>query len=103
MNGSKRDLKQYVKLSTVVRRAEYNKAVKIFVTDDFTVLAQDLKTDKEEVERFTHIVVATGIFSTPNVPDVNGIDTFKSPVLHSKQVKHLNEFKGKKVIYRFVY
>ena len=60
-NGSKRDLKQYVKFSTVVRRVEYKKD-----TDDFTTL---------------------------NMSDVPGNETFRVRVLHSKQIKHLNDFK----------
>ena len=86
-------MKQYIRFSTVVRRVEYNKD-----TDDFTVIAKDLKEDKEETEQFTHVVVTTGIFSTPYTPDVPGIETFKGRVLHSKHVKHLNEFKGKRVL-----
>ena len=93
VHGSRRDLKQYVRFSTVVRRVEYNTD-----TDDFTVTAKNLKEDKEEVERFSHVVVATGMFSTPNHPDAPGIKNIKGRVLHSKQVKHLNEFKGQRVL-----
>ena len=38
------------------------------------------------------------MFSTPKQPDVPGIEDFKGRVLHSKQVKHLNEFKGQKIL-----
>ena len=76
-----------------MKRVEYNKDI-----DDFTVTAKNLKDNKEEVERFSHVVVATGMFSTPNYSDVPGIDDFKGRVLHSKQVKHLNEFKGQRVL-----
>ena len=93
MNGSKRDLKQFVRFSTVVRRVNYNKD-----TDDFTVIVKNLKTNIEDIERFTHVVVATGKFATPFYPEIPGIEDFKGRVLHAKQVKHLNEFKGQRVL-----
>ena len=76
-----------------MRRVNYNKD-----TDDFTVIVKNLKTSKEDIERFTHVVVATGIFSTPNCPDVPGIKDFKGHVMHSKDVKHLDEFKDQRVL-----
>ena len=42
--------------------------------------------------------MATGNFSTPNYPDTPGIKTFQGRVLHSKQVKHLNEFRGQRIL-----
>ena len=93
VQGSVRDLKQFIRFSTVVRRVEYNK-----VTDEFTVTANHLKTDREVTDTFSHVVVATGMFSTPKMPDVPGIDGFKGRVLHSKNVKHLHEFKGQRVL-----
>ena len=92
-NGSTRDLKQYIRFSTVVRRVEYNGD-----TDDFKVITKNLKEDKEVIERFTHVVVATGLFTLPNVPDITGIEGFRGRVLHAKNVRHLDEFKGKKVL-----
>ena len=86
-------MKQFVRFSTVVKRVEYHKE-----TDKFTVIANNLKTDVEEIGTFTHIVVATGMFSTPKLPDVPGIEGFKGGVLHSKHVEHLNEFKEQTVL-----
>ena len=91
--GSKRDLKQFVRFSTVVRRVEYHKD-----TNDFTVVAKNLKENVEEVERFTHVVVASGMFTMPKSPSIPGIDSFKGRVLHSKDVKHVGEFKGQRVL-----
>ena len=93
VQGSMRDLMQFIRFSTVVRRVKYNK-----VTDKFTVTANHLKTDREEIETFSHVVVATGMFSTPKMPDVPGIEGFKGRVLHSKNVKHLQEFKGQRIL-----
>ena len=90
---SKKDLQQYIRYSTAVRRVEYNKD-----TDDFTVITKDLKEDRENTERFTHVVVASGLFTVPKSPEIPGIDTFKGRVLHAKEVKHIDEFKNQRVL-----
>lgn len=92
-HGSKRDLKQYIKFSTVVRRVEYRED-----TDDFKVVTKNLREDKEEVEKFSHVVVASGLFTTSNIPEVPGIDNFRGRVLHSKDVRHMDEFKGQRIL-----
>ena len=85
---SKRDLQQYIRYSTAVRRVEYNKD-----TDDFIVASKDLKEDKENTARFTHVVVASGLFTVPKIPEIPGMDSFKGRVLHVKEVRHFDEFK----------
>ena len=92
-HGSTRELKQYIRFSTVVRRVEYNGD-----TDDFKVITKNLKEDKEVIERFTHVVVATGLFTRPKLPDITGIEGFRGRMLHAKDVRHLDEFKGQKVL-----
>ena len=42
--------------------------------------------------------MATGVFATAFYPDILGIENFKGRDLHSKQVKHLNEFKGQRIL-----
>lgn len=91
--GSKRDLKQFVKFATVVRRAEYHQD-----TDDFTVITKNLKENVEDSQRFTHVVVSSGMFTIPNTPSIPGIDDFRGRVLHSKDVKHVSEFKGQRLL-----
>ena len=77
----------------MVRQVEYNND-----TDEFTVTSKSLRENTESVETFSHVVVSVGTFSSPNYSDLPGIDKFKGRVLHSKQVKHVNEFKGKRIL-----
>ena len=77
----------------VVNRVDYIKD-----TDDFKVRVKHLPTDAESVERFTHVIVATGSFQYANTPDCPGLEQFKGPVLHSKDVKHMEDFKGKRIL-----
>ena len=72
----------------MVRRAEYH-----IDTDELTVLAKNLITDKEDVERFNHVIVATGIFNTPNIPSFPGIDTFPGRIQPSHDFRDAKEYK----------
>lgn len=67
-------------------------------SDDFTVSVTDLrgKIDKEEI--FSHVIVAIGTFSFPNIPDFAGIETFEGRILHSKDFKDAHEFKGASIL-----
>ena len=93
MKSSKTDYSKYIRLSTVVRRVDYNKD-----TDDFTVLAKNLITDQEDVERFSHVIVATGIFTTPNFPSFPGIDTFPGRIQHSHDFRDAKEYKDQRIL-----
>ena len=90
---SSRDLRQFVKFCTVVNKVEFDRD-----TDDFTVRVKNLPTGVEVTERFTHVIVASGTFEYPNVPDVPGLDQFKGQILHSQDVKHMDPFKSKRIL-----
>ena len=87
------NLDKLVRFSTVVRRVEYHKE-----TDDFTVVAKNLDKDEESTERFTHVIVATGIFSVPNVPNLPGIDDFHGKIIHAHEFKDARDFKGERIL-----
>lgn len=50
----------------------------------------------EEVANF--IIVASGIFSAPDIPNIPGIETFKDNILHSSLYKTPGQLSGKKVL-----
>ena len=91
--ASNRDLKQFIKFSTAVNRVDYIKD-----TDDFKVRVKHLPTDTESVETFTHIIVASGTFSCGNKLNIPGLEQFRGRVLHSQEVKHMEEFKGQRIL-----
>jgi len=45
-----------------------------------------------------HIVLATSVSGTPNIPEIEGIGNFKGEVLHSSRFKAGREWKGRPVI-----
>lgn len=45
-----------------------------------------------------NVVIATGEFNRPKMPDFQGLETFKGTVLHSSTFKNGRDFKGKNVL-----
>ena len=45
-----------------------------------------------------HIVLATSVSGTPNIPRIDGLENFEGPVLHSSQFKAGREWAGRPVI-----
>ena len=64
----------------------------------FEVTARDEDTDSEVREEFDHVVVATGHFSVPNVPEYPGFDTFNGRILHAHDFRDAREFAGQDVL-----
>ncbi|MCY4220708.1 MAG: NAD(P)/FAD-dependent oxidoreductase [Thiotrichales bacterium] len=82
-----------IRFRTPVRRVERDTA-----TGRFHVTAHDLANDAETTESFDHVVVATGHFSTPNVPHFDGLDRFNGRVLHAHDFRDAVEFKGRDIL-----
>ncbi len=89
----KSDVRRYIRFQTAVRWVDYDEA-----DGRFTVRAKDLGTDADIVESFDHVVVASGHFSTPNVPQFEAIDRFTGRVLHAHDFRSADEFTGKDVL-----
>ena len=92
-NNGSRDWRRCVQFSTVVRWIEYQEA-----TNEFIVKVKDLKENRHAEERFTHVIIATGLFGTAYMPKYPGLDEFKGRVLHAKDVRHAKEFQGQRVL-----
>ena len=82
-----------IRFRTTVRRVDYDDA-----TGQFAVTAHNLATDEEATESFDHVVVATGHFSTPNVPHFDGLDRFNGRVLHAHDFRDAVEFRDKDIL-----
>ena len=62
-----------------VRRVEFDENCKMF-----RVNVTDVKAKVEkDVEMFDQVIVASGHFSTPNMPSFPGIESFPGRVFHS--------------------
>jgi trimethylamine monooxygenase len=89
----KSDVRKYVKFNTVARHTSYNAD-----TQEFTVTVENLKTHQTETHVFDKLVVATGHFHVPAVPEFEGIKTFPGEVLHAHDFRGAERFYGKRLL-----
>ena len=82
-----------IRFRTTVRQVDYDDA-----TGLFAVTARNLATDEETTESFDDVVVASGHFSTPNVPHFDGLDRFNGRVLHAHDFRDAVEFRDKDIL-----
>ncbi|NKB62964.1 MAG: SidA/IucD/PvdA family monooxygenase [Gammaproteobacteria bacterium] len=64
----------------------------------FKVTVQDHSKDVEYTEDFDYVIVASGHFSTPNVPEFPGFDSFNGRVLHAHDFRDALEYKDKDIL-----
>ncbi|MCB2152567.1 MAG: NAD(P)/FAD-dependent oxidoreductase, partial [Rhodobacteraceae bacterium] len=62
------------------------------------VTAHDLVNDRMYDEEFDNVIVASGHFSVPNVPEYPGFDKFNGRVLHAHDFRDAREFAGKDLL-----
>ncbi len=89
----KGNLRRYIRFRSPVRNVEYNDA-----TGKFTVTVRDLVNDHLYSEVFDYVVVSSGHFSTPNVPEFPGLEKFPGRVLHAHDFRDAAEFTDKRVL-----
>jgi trimethylamine monooxygenase len=89
----KNDVRKYIRFRTPVRDVAYDNE-----TGKFTVTVRDLVNDGLYSEIFDYVIVASGHFSTPNVPYFEGLEKFPGRVLHAHDFRDAAEFSGKRVL-----
>jgi len=88
------NIRRFMKFAHAVKSVVFNKD-----SDDFTVVVKDLKNDVVlPAERFTHVIVASGHYSFPNVPSFPGIEKFPGRVMHAHDFRDAKEFTGKSLL-----
>ena len=95
-------IRGYAKRNNVRRYIQFNTAIRwISYSEDkekFDVIVRDLQKDQTRTEEFDYVIVATGHFSTPNVPHFEGIETFPGRILHSHDFRSARDFAGQHVL-----
>jgi trimethylamine monooxygenase len=86
-------VRDWIRFSTTVRMVNYNAD-----KGNFTVTVHDLKADRMYSEEFDNVIVASGHFSVPNVPEYPGFDKFNGRVLHAHDFRDAREFSGKDLL-----
>ncbi len=89
----KANVRDMIRFRTAVRHVSYDDA-----SGKFTVTAEDLPKAHEYAEEFDHVIVASGHFTTPNVPHFPGFTSFNGRVLHAHDFRDALEFKDKDIL-----
>ncbi|SMO92700.1 NAD(P)-binding domain-containing protein [Paracoccus laeviglucosivorans] len=89
----KAGVRDWIRFSTVVRNVTYDAD-----SDKFTVTVHDQATDRMYSEVFDWVVVASGHFSTPNVPEFPGFERFNGRIVHAHDFRDACEFKDKDIL-----
>lgn len=89
----KAGVRDWIRFCTVIRNVEYDNS-----DESFTVTAHDLIEDRVYKEQFDHVIVASGHFSTPNVPEYEGFSTFNGRIVHAHDFRDAREFADKDVL-----
>ena len=87
----KTEVRDWIKFSTAVKNVEQSDG-------GFTVTTCDLTTSKTNVGYFDHVIVCSGHFSTPNMPNFEGFERFPGRILHAHDFRDATEFRGKDVL-----
>ena len=88
----KAGVRDWIEFNTIVRD------VKARDGGGFSVTVRNEATDSEKTEEFDHVIVASGHFSTPNVPDYPGFDKFNGRILHAHDFRDAREFAGQDIM-----
>jgi trimethylamine monooxygenase len=64
----------------------------------FNIRAFNSASGTEMEEQFDNVVCCTGHFSTPNVPDFEGLDTFTGRALHAHDFRDAEQFKDQHIL-----
>ena len=70
----------------------------IFKNDKFEISYQDKVNDKILKDNFDYVVVSTGHFSVPFIPEYKGMNSFPGRIMHSHDFRDAEEFRNKNVI-----
>jgi len=89
----KQDIRKYIRFECPVRWVTFDEETKMF-----TVTVMNHKTGEQETEEFDYVVVATGHFSTPNMPYFKGLEAFPNRVMHAHDFRDALEFEGDDIL-----
>ena len=88
----KAGVRNMIRFSTIVRDV---RAVK---DGGFEVTSRNEITDTDESEFFDKVIIATGHFSVPNVPEYPGFDQFNGRLMHAHDFRDAREFADKDLL-----
>ncbi|MGB2921084.1 MAG: NAD(P)/FAD-dependent oxidoreductase [Mycobacterium sp.] len=91
--AKKSNVRQFIQFDTAVRDVTFDDG-----TFTVTVESWEKGDGSLRTEAFDHVIVATGHFSTPIVPEYPGFEYFPGRILHSHDFRDAVEFAGKDLL-----
>ena len=85
------NLKKYIKFSTTVSNVNFNGS-------QFELTSINKQGNKVAKEIFDYVVVSTGHFSVPYIPEYEGMKSFPGRILHGHDFRDAEEFRNKDVV-----
>ncbi len=89
----KSNAREYIRFNTTARWVSFNET-----TQKFKLELDDLKHNRTYSEEFDYLIVASGHFSTPNMPYFEGIENFPGTVLHAHDFRGADQFKDRDLL-----
>ena len=86
------DLRRFIQFNTAIRWVARNSS------SGFDVTVESLTDGHTRIEHFDYVVVATGHFSVPNMPEYDGFATFPGRIMHSHDFRDAREFVDKDLL-----
>ncbi|NKI25473.1 NAD(P)/FAD-dependent oxidoreductase [Arenibacter sp. 6A1] len=89
----KSGVRKHIRFNTAARWVSFDED-----TQKFTLIVDDLVNNKTYTEIFDYLVVASGHFSTPNMPYFKGLEDFPGAVMHAHDFRGADQFKDQNVL-----
>ncbi|MEM6488213.1 MAG: NAD(P)/FAD-dependent oxidoreductase [Pseudomonadota bacterium] len=89
--SAKAGVRDWIQFETVVREV-------VPQGEGFAVTVEYLPTRTQRTETFDRVIVATGHFSTPNIPDFDGIESFPGRVMHAHDFRDARAHAGQNIL-----
>ena len=89
-----------VNKGNIKNKIRFNTTVTKVVNDGdiFKITSHDKKNNKHIEENFDYLIISTGHFSVPYVPEYPGMSSFPGRIMHSHDFRDAEEFRGKNII-----
>jgi dimethylaniline monooxygenase (N-oxide forming) len=102
LNPNQKEMFEYIKSYVAYFKLEQYIQFKTRVTNVKSVgerwQIEYKKDDKSEQRIFDFVIVASGIFSKPNIPKIPGMENFNGEIIHSSAYKSPHNFENKNVL-----
>ena len=89
--AKKANIKKYIKFNTTITQAKFN-------GNQFEVSALNKIDNTISSNNYDYLVVASGHFSVPYIPEYKGMNSFPGRILHGHDFRDAEEFRNKDIV-----